>query len=81
MVYTSNHSPWACREHKNEVIEVAGEIGVKMVVGGYGPDDFKTMEAIEKTAVEVNYLNEQLPDLAGKLSVNISWSRRNSFRV
>lgn len=60
MVYSSNHSPWARRQSINEVIEVAGELGVKMVVGGYDPDDFKTMDAIKKTAVEVNFVNEQL---------------------
>jgi sugar phosphate isomerase/epimerase len=73
MVYTSNHSPWACREHLNEVIEVAGELGIKTVVGGYGPDDFKTVETIKKVADETNYLVEKISKAGLTLALHNHW--------
>jgi sugar phosphate isomerase/epimerase len=73
MVYTSNHSPWACREHMNEVIEVAGELGIKYVVGGYGPDDFKTLEMIKKVADETNYLVDKFSKAGLTFALHNHW--------
>lgn len=57
----SSHSPWA-RNPKvlGEVMEVASIIGLDSVVCGYGPDDFKDMDAIKKTADNTNAMMEVL---------------------
>ena len=52
-MYTT-HSPWACRGPASEVIDIAGELGVKKVACGFGPDDFKDLDSIKRTADLVN---------------------------
>lgn len=41
-------------------MELAESIGLKRVVCGYGPDDFKDMDAIKRTAEATNKMNEIL---------------------
>lgn len=60
MEISSSHSPWANLENLNQVIEVAGELGIDLVACGYGPDDFKDLNAIKATADKVNSMQAKL---------------------
>ncbi len=57
----SSHTPWA-RSGKvlGEVMETASTLGLNKIVCGYGPDDFKDMDAIKKTADNTNEMLEVL---------------------
>lgn len=57
----SSHSPWA-RQPNNlgEVMEIASIIGMNKIVCGYGPDQFKDMDAIKATADNTNAMKEIL---------------------
>ncbi len=46
----SSHTPWARVNNLDETMEMANALGLKKIVCGYGPDDFKDMDAIKKTA-------------------------------
>jgi sugar phosphate isomerase/epimerase len=74
MVISSTHSPWASLENADEVIHVAGELGVTLVAGGYGAKDFESLESIQKAAAITSLLNEKL-SLAGLTLVihNHAW--------
>ena len=57
----SSHRPWArTLEEVNENVEILGTLGLKNCVCGYGPDDFKDMDAIKRTA---DLVNSYIPDL------------------
>ena len=56
----SSHSPWCRPGNVGETMELAESIGLKRVVCGYGPDDFKDMDAIKRTAEATNKMNEIL---------------------
>ncbi len=60
MVISSSHSPWCTPDSVNEVIDVAGVLGMKYVACGYGPDYFKTVDAIKETADTVNGMVEKI---------------------
>ncbi len=60
MVVSSSHGPWANPENLNEVIDTLGVLGLDIASTGYGPDDFKDREAIQKTAEIVNGMIEKL---------------------
>lgn len=60
MEISSSHSPWANPENLDQVIEVAGELGIDLVACGYGPDEFKNMDAIKATADRVNAMQKKL---------------------
>ncbi len=53
----SSHRPWAhSLEEVNETVELLGTLGLKNCVCGYGPDSFKDMDAIKRTADNSNAL-------------------------
>jgi sugar phosphate isomerase/epimerase len=54
MVFSSSHGSWGNPENINECVEIAGTLGLDMVCGGYGPDDFKTLDVIQRTAAKTN---------------------------
>lgn len=60
MTLCSSHSPWARRANIPATIALAGELGLSKVVCGFGPDDFKDLDAIKRTADEVNEIQVQL---------------------
>jgi sugar phosphate isomerase/epimerase len=60
MEISSTHSPWANPNNLQQVIDTAGELGIDLVACGYGPDDFKDVDAIKKTAETVNGMQEKL---------------------
>jgi len=60
MVISSTHSPWASLDTLEQSIDIYGEIGVKMVAGGYGMEKFANLNAIKKTAEVTQKMNEKL---------------------
>ncbi|MDD5727398.1 MAG: TIM barrel protein [Victivallales bacterium] len=50
----SSHSPWARGNNLGEAMEIADILGLKTIVCGYRPDDFKDYDAIKRTAEQVN---------------------------
>jgi sugar phosphate isomerase/epimerase len=57
----SSHSPWARKpEMLGEAMEIATIIGLDKIVCGYGPDDFKDLDAIKATAENTNKMREIL---------------------
>ncbi|MDD5349790.1 MAG: TIM barrel protein [Chthoniobacteraceae bacterium] len=60
MVISSTHSPWASLDNLEQSIDIYGELGVKMVAGGYGTEQFATLDAIRKTAEVTQKIHEKL---------------------
>lgn len=54
----SSHSPWARGNNLGEAMDIADILGLKTIVCGYGPDDFKDLESIKRTAEAVNEMRE-----------------------
>ncbi len=60
MEISSSHSPWCTPDSVSSVIDVAGELGVRFVTCGFGPDAFATMDDIRRTADSVNGMLDRL---------------------
>ena len=56
----SSHSPWCNGNNIGECMDIADMLGLKTIVCGYGPDDFKDMDAIKRTAERTNVMQEKL---------------------
>ncbi len=57
----SSHSPWAHKpEEAPDLIETLGVLGLDICGCGYGPDDFKDIDAIKATAENTNKIIEKL---------------------
>ena len=56
----SSHSPWANPWNLGECMEIADILGLKRVVCGYGPDDFKDLDTIKATAEKTCRMQEFL---------------------
>lgn len=54
----SSHTPWVHPGKISEAIDLAGEQGLDKVVCGFGPGEFKDLDAIKKTADTVNEMCE-----------------------
>ncbi len=67
MVISSSHSPWTSVDNIEQAVETAGIFGVDMVGSGFGPDAFKTLDAIKQTADTVNQICEKLKPSGLKL--------------
>lgn len=50
----SSHSPWIGANNSGEVMDVADLMGMKKIMCGYGPNDFKDLDAIKRTAEITN---------------------------
>jgi sugar phosphate isomerase/epimerase len=56
---SSSHSPWFREpEQIQEIVDTAGELGLRTACCGFGPNDFKSPEDIKRTAGKVNKLRE-----------------------
>jgi len=73
MRISSSHYPWANRTEPQELIDTLSALGLKRAVGGYMPDDFKDMAAIEKTAEATQKLLDQLADADIELALHNHW--------
>jgi sugar phosphate isomerase/epimerase len=60
MEVSSTHSPWVKPDNIREVTEVAGILGIDLVICGFGPNDFVDLDAIKRTAETVNGMLEKL---------------------
>jgi sugar phosphate isomerase/epimerase len=56
----SSHSPWAGIHNLGESMEIADILGLKTIVCGYGPDQFKDIDSIKRTAETTNKMQEFL---------------------
>jgi len=56
----SSHSPWCRGNNIGECMDIADMLGLKTIVCGYGPDDFKDMDAIKRTADISNRMQAEL---------------------
>jgi len=54
MAISSSHGPWASPDNLNECVDTAGVLGLDLVSSGFGPEDFKTLDAIRRTAEKVD---------------------------
>jgi len=57
---SSSHGPWCNPDNLGEVIDTMGALGLKTACCGYGPDDFKDLDVIRRTAETVNGMQEKL---------------------
>ncbi len=74
MVVSSTHSPWAQPNTLDATIEGCKELGVNLVAAGWGPDDFKTLDAIKKTAEIAAKMAETLAKAGITMTVhNHNW--------
>ncbi|MBQ9335946.1 MAG: sugar phosphate isomerase/epimerase [Lentisphaeria bacterium] len=55
----SSHSPWCRGGNVGECMDLADMLGLKTVVCGYGPEDFKDLDTIKKTADLTNRMQEE----------------------
>ena len=61
MEICSSHSPWAhIPENLGEAMDLADDLGLKTVVCGYAPANFKTVDDIKRTADNTNAMLEVL---------------------
>ena len=56
----SSHTPWAHENNLGECMDMADSLGLKRIVCGYGPDDFKDLDAVKRTAEKTNKICEVL---------------------
>ena len=56
----SSHSPWARPANLGECMELADILGLDTIVCGYGPDEFKDLDSIKRTAETTNRMQEYL---------------------
>lgn len=60
MRITASHSPWTTSASVSQSIDIAKELGLDVVAGGFGRDNFKDLDAIAKTCDEVNAICDKL---------------------
>ena len=58
MSICSSHSPWARGGNLGECMDIANLLGLDTIVCGYGPDDFKDLDAIKATAEQTSKMAE-----------------------
>lgn len=56
---TSSHTPWARMGSVGEAMDIAAAMGLDRIVCGYGPNEFADLDAIKRTADEVNFMQEK----------------------
>lgn len=57
----SSHTPWARNpDESQQLIDTVGDLGLDNCVCGYGPDDFKDLDAIKRTAENTSKIIEKL---------------------
>jgi sugar phosphate isomerase/epimerase len=73
MTISSSHTPWANRAPLQEVVDTLGELGLSRAIGGFGPEDFKNMNAVHKTADTCRSLVEALSPHGIDLALHNHW--------
>ena len=74
MVVSSAHSAWAHSGNLPAVIEMCGELGIDTCVSGWGRDEFKDLDAIQRTAEMAARMEETLSKAGITLTIhNHAW--------
>lgn len=73
MAVSSSHHPWANRTGIGEVVDTVSGLGLKRAAGGFGPDDFRDMDAVKRTADTVNGLVDGLAPHGIELFLHNHW--------
>lgn len=73
MVISSSHTPWVTPHNISESVEIAGIFGLDMMCCGFGPDNFKGMDGIKRTADDVNAMCLALKPHGLKLFLHNHW--------
>ena len=60
MKVSSSHYPWANRASVAEVVDNVAGLGLRRAAAGFGADDFRDMDAIQRTADTINRLIDAL---------------------
>jgi len=60
LVVSSSHGPWPNRNNIQELIDTTLALKLKTAIGGFGPDDFKTLDTIKAAADTVNFMIDKL---------------------
>ncbi len=59
---SSSHGPWCNPANLTEVIDTIHALGLSTACCGYGPDDFKDLDAIKRTAETVSKMQATLAE-------------------
>jgi sugar phosphate isomerase/epimerase len=73
MVVSSNHGPMPNKDNASEVIDLTLGLGTDLAVSGFGPDDFKDMDAIRRTADTTNAAVEAIAGSDVRLALHNHW--------
>lgn len=73
MEISSSHYPWANRADIYEVIDSTLALGLTRSAGGFGPNDFKTVDDVKRTVETVNSLVEKLKSNNLELFLHNHW--------
>ncbi len=73
MVVSSNHGPWPNRDNLDEVIDVAGGLGTKLVVCGFQREQFEAVDGINEAADTVNFMLEKVNQAGLTLAIHNHW--------
>lgn len=69
----ASHKPWCRPDSVDEAIETAQALGLDLVGGGYGRDQFASLDAVKATAEEINGLTAKLKPHGLKLFLHNHW--------
>ncbi len=73
MKVSSSHGPGVNPDNLTEVIDTAGILGIDLVCTGFGPDQFKDLDAIKKTADRLNPAVEKLKKAGLNVFMHNHW--------
>jgi len=73
MRISSSHYPWATSTDTAELIDTLSELGLNRAIGGFMPDDFKDMTAIEASANRTVKLLDELGRASIELALHNHW--------
>ena len=69
----SAHAPLPLGERKNEVLDTMAALGCECIVSGRGPDDFATMDRIERTCDLFNAANGVAAEAGLTFGIHNHW--------
>jgi sugar phosphate isomerase/epimerase len=70
---SSGHMALPIGENKNKTIDDAKALGITTIVGGKGPDDFKTLDLVKKTCEIFNEAGKNAKDAGLRLAIHNHW--------
>ncbi len=73
MVISSTHSPCAQADNLPETIAVLGELGLTLVVAGYGVNECKDLDAIKATAEMMEKMDQTLRAAGITMAIHNHW--------